>query len=363
MKLEFIKNGAASGDVGQFLLNNDFNLSALRPYRGTPAEQAKIGKNNSFVTVTNSAGKLVRAVTNAPATLTYEDWRTWDNVVMMAARQRLGFVNFLRGKGLVYNLPNGMSKMTLSYEKATEAGKARVSMDGLGKTDSDRPESIIENVPLPIVHEDFSIPMRQLSVSRNGRMPYDTTMLERAGRRVAEAIEKLALGTYGQTVFGNGNVYGLTNFPDRMTYTIQSPAASGWTPDKTVNDIMHLKQLSQNTANQYGPWVLFTNTAFDEYMDRDYSAAKGDNTLRDRIKKIQGIQDVITLDFLPSTGFHAILMQLSGDTMREIIGQDITTVQWPTQGGFELNFKVLGIMVPNPRSDAYAKCGIVHGSV
>mgnify|MGYP000023505374 CR=1 FL=1 len=96
-------------------------------------------------------------------------------------------------------------------------------------------------------------------------------------------------------------------------------------------------------------------------MDDDYSAAKGDNTLRDRIGKIQGVGRPMTLDFL--SGYQIILCQRSADVARGVVGMDITTVQWPSNGGMQVNFKVMAIMVPQLRHDYYNRTGIVHGVV
>jgi hypothetical protein len=76
--------------------------------------------------------------------------------------------------------------------------------------------------------------------------------------------------------------------------------------------------------------------------------------------KIKGIEDVITLDFL--TGYQLILVEMRDRTVREVIGCDMTTVQWPGEAGFEINFKVFCIIIPNLRTDYYLNVGIVHGS-
>jgi hypothetical protein len=75
---------------------------------------------------------------------------------------------------------------------------------------------------------------------------------------------------------------------------------------------------------------------------------------------IEGIQDVKTLDYL--TDYEAILVQMTADVARMVIGMDITTVQWETKGGMQVNFKVMAIIVPQLRADFNANCGIIHGT-
>ena len=106
------------------------------------------------------------------------------------------------------------------------------------------------------------------------------------------------------------------------------------------------------------------STAWDRYLDDDYSTAKGDNTLRERLKAISDITDVRTLDYLDTAGtsYIMVLVQMTSEVIREVIGMDITTVQWETRGGMMLNFKVMAILVPQIRADINSRTGIVHGT-
>lgn len=350
--MDFILNGQASGSVATILMNNRFDAGALRPFIGADG--------HSYITVMNNGKPEVQRLTNNNATLRYDEWKAFDTAIIKAAKPRLRLVGDLRSSGLVYNLPNGLSKSVLETERQSDIGTASISMDGLRQGQNDRPEFDMVGLPLPIIHKDFHISARQLSISRNGGSPFDTTMAELAGRRVAEAAEALALGTSGTVAYAGSTVYGLTNFPQRQTKTLTNPATDGtWTPAKTVKEVLAMKQQAQS-KNQYGPFVLYVSTSWDQYLDDDYSSAKGDNTLRERLKKIDGIQDVRSLDYL--TGYQMILVQQTTDTIREVVGMDITTVQWESHGGLQLNFKVMAILVPQIRADINGQCGVVHGT-
>jgi hypothetical protein len=86
--------------------------------------------------------------------------------------------------------------------------------------------------------------------------------------------------------------------------------------------------------------------------------------LRERLQKIDGIQDVRRLDFLPSSTnpWTLIMVQMTADVAQAINGMDITTVQWESVGGMRLNFKVMCIQVPRLRSDYYGRCGVLHAT-
>ena len=222
--------------------------------------------NNGF----GSDGKprYENIVTNAPATLRYLDWLTIDRAVIAAAKPRLRLVADLRAAGLQYSIAEGMGKTTLLTENVTDIGQANVNMDGLTRSNGDRPEYNLTNLPLPIIHKDFSFPLRELMVSRNSGNPLDVTTAELAGRRVAEAVEQLAIGNWGSFSFGGNSVYGITNYPNRITKTMTEPDASGWTPNTTVLEVLSMVQTSRLHFH-YGPWVLYVSNLWDQYLDQD----------------------------------------------------------------------------------------------
>lgn len=350
--LDFILNGAGQGDVATRLLNCGFNTNMLRPWLGNDGK--------SYVTLVENGVAKAYPITNTTATLRKDDWIHLDTAIIKAARPRLKLVADLRGAGLTYSIPNGMGTTVLQTERMTDVGPAIVSMDGLRDSQRDRPEFDLTNLPLPIISKDFSFSARQLATSRSGGSPLDTTMAEQCGRKVAEIAEEMAIGSYATYQYGGGFVYGLINFPDRETYEITAPTTTGWTPDDLVNEILGMRKKLED-AYHFGPYRLYFAKDWGQYLDRDYSAVKGDNTLRDRVAKIESISGLQTLDYL--TGWQIVMVQMTSDVIREVIGMDFTTVQWPSKGGLELNFKVMGIIVPQVRCDITGKSGVCHGNV
>lgn len=351
--MDYILNGQANGSVAGVLMANNMDVAALRPWIG----------NDGRHYISKMVNGEVKAVPlmNATATLRKDDWLMLDRAVVKAAQPRLKAVADLRSAGLTFNIPNGMAKTVLETETQSDINDATVSMDGLRQGASDRPVFDLVNLPLPIIHKDFDFSARQVMVSRNGGSPLDTTTAELAGRKVAEMAEKMLIGTSTVT-YGGGTIYGYTTHNRRLTKSMTLPTAGGWTPATTVSEVLAMRLQAQQ-AYHYGPYMLYVSTAWDAYMDNDYSTSKGDNTLRDRLKKIEGIQDVRTLDYLDTagTGYVMVLVQMTSDTVREVIGMDITTVQWESHGGMQLNFKVMAIMVPQLRADHNNNMGIVHG--
>jgi len=349
--MNFVLNGKANGDVAGVLMANGFDAGALRPW---------IGKDGRSRVTVNQGGAVKTLVVNTTATLRKDEWIQLDQAVIKAAKPRLTAVADLRGAGLQYTIPNGLGKTVLEHEAQSDIGAATISMDGIREGERDRPQYDLRSLPLPIIHKDFSFSARQVMASRNGGSPLDTTMAELAGRRVAEEAEKLTLGVADDFAFGGGNVYGYSNFPQRLTKN-DLTAPDGTNAHTTVLEVLVMRK--QSTDNHYyGPWVLYYSPAWYGYMDMDYDTGnRTDTTLRKRLQMIEGITAVKPADYLDDTTL--MLVQQTPDVARIVIGMDITTLQWETQGGMQLNFKVMAIMVPQLRSDYGSQTGIVHGTV
>lgn len=350
--MDYILNGAGYGGVAQTLLNNNFDVNALRPWKSQDPTD-----HRSFQTITNN-GQSETFVTNAPATLRKDEWIHLDEAVVEAAQTQMRVVSDIRSAGLTYSIPNGMGKTILETESQSDITDAEMSMDGINRASADRPQYNLLTLPLPITHKDFFFTAREIAVSRERGMPLDTTNAQLAARKVAEQTEKLTLGEASTYAFGGGTIYGLTNYTGRLTKTLTAPTSSNH--DTTLNEILEMRSQAY-AANHYGPYMLYASPAWDEFLDEDFSSSKGTNTFRERIRAIENIQDVRTAHFL--SGTQLLLVQMTPDVVRMVVGMDVTTIQWPTEGGMMMNFKVMSIVVPQLRADYNGNTGIVHGSV
>ncbi|GAG40298.1 unnamed protein product, partial [marine sediment metagenome] len=54
--------------------------------------------------------------------------------------------------------------------------------------------------------------------------------------------------------------------------------------------------------------------------------------------------------------------EMSAETVRMVESLPITTVQWETEGGMRVNFKVMTILIPQVRCDQEGRSGIVHST-
>lgn len=320
--MDFIHAGRAYGSVAARLLNNGMDINQLR--------------NNDV--------------------LLYDEWKDIDRAVLMAYQQRLVGVADLMSRGLVYNIGNGLGKTVLGYQDASDIEDAQMSMDGVTRGKKDRPEFDISYLPLPVTHADFSFSAREIEASRSGNMPLDTTMAELAARKVAEKIETTLFAGASTYTFGGGTIYGYLDEPNRNTVAI----TVNWddSGNDPLEDVLNMKQALIDDRC-YGPYILYIPTNWETSIDYDLKAAS-DVSIRERILKISGLQDVKVADKLTSD--YPVMVQMTSDVIRMVNGMNVTTIQWETDGGMMVHFKVMAIQVPQTRHDQTGRCGIVVGT-
>jgi len=210
-----------------------------------------------------------------------------------------------------------------------------------------------------VIHKDFSFSIREIEASRSGNMPLDTTMAELAARKVAEKVEEILFTGASTYTFGGGTIYGYTDEPNRNTGSLTGNwDESAQDGSDILGDVIAMKQAAISDR-AYGPYVLYVPTNYEATLDDDFKASS-DVTIRERILRISNIQDVKVADKL--TDDNVLLVQMTSDVIRLVNGLPITTVQWDSEGGMKINFKVMVIQVPQTRHDQSGRCGIVHYS-
>lgn len=316
-------------------------------------------KNHENIEVTNSPLYAMNSNPFFEGTLAFRDWFYLDQKIIRAARPELRALADLKSNGLEQVIPGGLGKTVYQYQRVSNISPATMSMDGLRESEHDRPVFDLNNMPLPIIHKDFEYGARELMASNNGSNPLSSTTGELAGRKVIEYGEQLVLGLLPTFTYGGGSIYGYTNFPFRLTYVCGNPTTPGWTPQQLLDDVLQMILLSREHY-YYGPWVLYHSLDFSPYMDDDFSQAKGDWTLRERIEQIRNIQEVRESAWL--WDFQLVLVQQTSNVVELLNGMDMVTTQWMLHGGMETKFKTMMINVPLLRTDINGNTGIVHAA-
>lgn len=291
----------------------------------------------------------------ANAALRRDEWKLLDEAVLKVSRERLGGVDDLISRGLTYNMTNAMGRTVFEYHDMNDPGSAGMSMDAIQRGANDAPNYTANYIPLPIIHADVTYNKRLLEVSRNMGEALDVTMIEAATRRVLEKREDLLFTSTSYT-YGGGTIYSYLNHPNvnsvSITVNWDNVAKTG---ADIVNQVIAMKTALIGDKN-YGPFQLYVPTAYDTILDKDYSTSYT-KTIRQRILEIEGISGVKVIDHL--TANNVVMVQMTSNVVRLLNGFAPTLVQWETQGGLVLHFKIMCIQVPQIRADQNGNSGVV----
>lgn len=284
-----------------------------------------------------------------------DEWVRFDEAVIRVARQRLGVVNRLRAAGLVY--PAGdLGTLLVEWERLSDFSEAEQSMSLLAPPSRDRAAWDLQAVPIPITAKEFSVEMRHLLASRNRGSAIDVTNAELASAVVAEKLEDTVINGSTITVGGN-KIYGLRNFPDRVTGSLSKDwADSATTGEDVVKDVLAIIAALQ-AKNMYGPYEIFVGTKYNHKLSEDYKSL-GDKTIRERILDIDEVQAINTSARIPDG--EVSVVQMTSNVIDLAVTQDITTVEWAERGGFNEVFMVFAAMAPRLKSDRAGQSGIAH---
>jgi hypothetical protein len=334
----------------------------MRPYVGRDGRTYETVWNGGNPKLPTSYS--VRPI-QANATLRRDEWKTLDDAILDVSRFRLGGIQDLIDKNLVYNLGNAMGTTVLEWHDLSEGMEANMTMDGITRGTGDRIKYQYNYLPIPIIHVDYEINARVLAASRNMSNPIDTTDAERAARRIMEKLEAL-LFTNVTYSFGekdsrtNNTIYSYVNHPDRNLIAIGTnwdalPAAGLGLA--ILSQVLSMKQASINKYH-YGPWMLYIPTAYETIIDKDYDTVTPQTSIRERILKISNIQGIKTIDTLPAN--NVLLVQMTSDNVRLVRGLGLQNIEWAEEGKMVTKYKVITIQVPQVRSDQNKRLGIVH---
>ena len=317
-----------SGSLASRLLANGFNISAFR---------------------TNDV-------------LRKDEWKLFDDKVIQIARERLVGLGDLLNRGLRFPIANALGTTQIEWEVTSDMTPAEISMSGVTPAQRDRVTYTLKNLPLPIVHKDFSINIRALEASRRLGQTLDTTMAAVAARRVADLNEDILFNGATITVSGT-SIQGLTTATNRNTGSLTGDwALVAQDGEEIVRDIIAMMAASKAKFH-YGPWLLYVPTAFGNKLNDDYKS-NSDKTIRQRILELEGITGIMESGRLSDgASGEVVLLELSSDVIDILDGMQPTTIQWSEQGGMVTMFKVMSILVPRIKIDSLNQSGITHYSV
>lgn len=289
--------------------------------------------------------------------LRYDQWKDIDDTVVKVATDRLVGINDLRTGGLTHNL-GGLGKTLSQWEAESDMTDATVSMSGVTEGQNDHLAYDLYSVPVPIIHKDFRLNIRNFDSSRSSGESLDVASAAVASRKVAELSEDLLFN--GSTVKMNGaTLPGLTNFAARnsVDFTDNLPWTDASKTGETILADVNAMITASEAAKYRGPFNLYVPTAYSAPLRADFKA-NSDKTVMERLLELDQISSIKVADRL--TGDNVVMYQSTRDVIDLAMGQDITTVNWEEQGGMIQKFKVMAAWAPRLKQDYNGKSGITH---
>jgi len=335
--------GGLSGSAARTLFHNSMDVGAVRPFVGRDGR--------SYITVNGAVREF-----HGNALLRKDEWVHLDTTVVETARRELTIINDLRAAGLSRDVGN-LGTTIIEYERSGDLGPARVDMSGTTRGDEDTMAFDLAGVPLPITHKQFRLNLRRLQASRNLGQGLDVSQAALAARIVAETLDDMVFNGVPDLSIDGRSVPGLLTHADRNIGTL----SADWT-DPAATPLADVQaMINASRASHYrGPYMLYVPDSYYTLLSDDYKA-ESDKTWLERISALPAIQGVKATGSLPDG--NVVLVQLTSDVIELGEAQDITTVDWDEQGGFEAHFKVFAGIVPIIKSTYARQSGVTHFSV
>jgi hypothetical protein len=320
----------------------------------TSAADFMSNANSNGAPFINEEGQLQQ---NAGTTLLEDEHRRIDAAVLQQSRIHMSATEDLRRHTLTTSL-GGIGVLLSGYNRVGDMTDANVDFDGRTRGDKDRLTFDQVEVPIPIFHKEWELGARQLASSRGGSN-LDTSQSEIATRIVAERFEKSIFDGEPTLKLAGQSLYGYTTHPDRNTHTLVADWTDPTAGTAMVTDLLAMVGI-QRADNQRGQYMVYVaDDIWSGSMQADYSAAKGDNQVLDRLETIREIDKIAPSAFLASG--TVVMVQMTRETVDLAIAADLQNIQWNVQP-FSTEYMVYMMGAVRVKSEKNGQCGVLHAT-
>lgn len=302
----------------------------------------------------NEHGQLQQ---NVNTTLLEDEHRRIDAAVMAESRSIRGATEDLRTRGLIENL-GSIGVLLSDYNRAGNLTDASVDFDGRTRGEKDRLTFDQVGVPIPIFHKEWEIGARQLASSRRGGSNLDTTQSTIATEIVQERFETHVFAGLPGVELDGRFVYGYNTHPDRNTYTLLADWTDASAGAAMVTDMIAMLKILKDDK-QRGPFLVYVGDNIAPTLDADYSAAKGDGTIKERLLKLTGVEDIQNNEFMDADTIT--IVQMKKKTVDLAIAVDLQNIQWSVQP-LSTDYMIYLMGAIRVKSEKNGQCGVLHAT-
>ena len=285
-------------------------------------------------------------------------WGQWDREAVELQRSSLAVFNDLAS---AVSTPMPIGKIVHHFQTVSDSGGVNISLDGRSKGKTDQPVIEYHGTPLPIIDSPFSYGWRQVESARTEGFQLDAAGRMNSMRRIAEKLETIALDGDDKIVAGGAKLYGLRTHPKRSTRTT-GQALNGSTGAQWIADIvatlklLHAKNFKRGVSLyvNFDDWFYASNT--------DFSTAYPNKTIAQRVREIEGIDNVIAADSV--TAGQIIAVVKSREVVQVLSGMPMTTrAQFRANPEDDFNFVTMAAAALEIKHDSAGQCGVAVSSL
>jgi len=311
--------------------------------------QELITNEEGLVALTRDGKTIV-----ANSLLRKDEWEKLDAAVQVAATGQYTAIPRLNGDSQLKQQLNSMGVLVSQYNQGSEMSRAAVSLSGRAAPDFDRQDYHLTGVPVPVIHKEFQIGMRELEASRAYGSGIDTTNAFEAGRVVQEEMERLWVSGNTNIALNQNILYGVSNETN-----INTGAATG--DFGTISNIIPTFRnmiIALAAANYFGPYEFWVaRTQFNEMALNFYSDGSGESAL-ERVLRMQNVTAVRPNDWM--TAGTLVGIQMTVNVIDFVVYQLNQIVEWTSNDGMAQNLKDMSIGAVRVKADYNGNSGLVY---
>lgn len=289
-----------------------------------------------------------------------------DSAVVEVGLDRLTLMADVMAAGLTYTLTDPLSITQLEWLASNKVGNAQRTMSPEVRQENFLPDLLANRLPIYLTTSGFELDIRTLRMSQRVGMPLDTANVKSGTRAVNESMEDAFIN--GATTLDGQDLQvagykapGIVNAPNAAT---QALTAASWDVTPVAATILAevMSMMAKlRTNKKFGPYRLYVNTEVGAILDNDYVTASPQNTIRERLLKLDGLQAIRTADLMPAA--KVVLVQMTSDVLDVVVGQRPTVIPWTSLSGMTFHNLIMAIMVPRVKWDYNLASGICVGTI
>ena len=114
---------------------------------------------------------------------------------------------------------------------------------------------------------------------------------------------------------------------------------------------------------------MYLGSDISANLDNDYTTAAPQNTIKDRLLRLEGLKEIKSADMIPSgtavtgVGAKVAIVQMTNDVVDMVVGQQPTVVPWVSADGFTFHNLIMCVLIPRFRSDYNSDSGVCIGTL